>query len=261
MPYTLAKFFLWGLLLAIGGGIIGWLLRSLKCRAEVARARVSTVDHDEVDRLRRRLANLEPAVAERDRLRMELADVRGSSAGALGFASSETPSIVPDAVDAGAEEAADADAADAGDAGDAESAGSMAPIGLMSDGSDGAQPAPDAEPEAPPAPEEPTAEPEAAESLDLAAAKDVLGKKVKLDDLTVVEGIGPKIAELCSGIGITTWQGLSVADVADLQSMLDAAGSRFQMHKPGTWPQQAGLLAAGKWAEFKQLTDELTGGT
>ncbi len=201
MPYTLAKFFLWGLLMALAGGIVGWLLRSLKCRGEVARARTVTIDEAELERLRGRVANLEPLVAERDRLRMELADVRGSSAGALGFSSTPESSIVPDA------------AAD-----------------------------------------------EPAVTLDIAGAGAVLGKKIKLDDLTVVEGIGPKIAELCSGIGVTTWRGLAGADVADLQSMLDAAGSRFQMHKPASWPQQAALLAAGEWAEFKALTDSLRSG-
>lgn len=39
MPYTLAMFFLWGVLLALVGGVIGWALRSLRCRAELARLR------------------------------------------------------------------------------------------------------------------------------------------------------------------------------------------------------------------------------
>ncbi|MGK0423583.1 MAG: hypothetical protein ACJAZD_001093, partial [Ilumatobacter sp.] len=82
--------------MALAGGVIGWLLRSLTCRAEVARAKAITVDNDELDRLRGRLANLEPVVAERDRLRMELADVRGSSAGALGFATTANTSIILD---------------------------------------------------------------------------------------------------------------------------------------------------------------------
>ncbi|MEM1333129.1 MAG: helix-hairpin-helix domain-containing protein, partial [Actinomycetota bacterium] len=100
----------------------------------------------------------------------------------------------------------------------------------------------------------------AAPELDLGAAAAVLGTKVKLDDLTAVEGIGPKIAELCAGIGVTTWRSLADTEVATLQSMLDDAGSRYRIHDPGTWPRQAGLLAAGAWAEFKQLTDELDGG-
>ena len=77
----------------------------------------------------------------------------------------------------------------------------------------------------------------------------------------MVEGIGPKITELCNAIGITTWAELASAEVETLQSMLTDAGSRFQMHKPGSWPGQARLLAAGQWADFQQLTGDLADGT
>ena len=89
MPYTLAKFFLWGLLMALAGGGVGWLLRSLSYRGKVASLRAGGIDPVEVDRLRGRVANLEPIVIERDRLRMELADVRGSTGGELGFSGAE----------------------------------------------------------------------------------------------------------------------------------------------------------------------------
>ena len=95
---------------------------------------------------------------------------------------------------------------------------------------------------------------------DLAEARAVLGMRVKLDDLTIVEGIGPKIEKLCRAEGITTWYGLSQANMATLEDMLDKAGPRFQLHDPGTWPRQADLLARGKWEEFQELTDHLAGG-
>jgi len=53
---------------------------------------------------------------------------------------------------------------------------------------------------------------------------------------------------------------LANTEVPALRSMLDAAGPRFQMHEPATWPQQAHLLATGAWQEFKELTDRLDGG-
>jgi predicted flap endonuclease-1-like 5' DNA nuclease len=228
--------------MALAGGVIGWLLRSLKSRAEVAAVRSTTVDQSELERLRGRVANLEPVVAERDRLRIKLADVRGSSAGALGFSSPVETSIVP------ADEPPLADVA--GDDLAIEASG----IAGVAD----ADTRPD-EPAREPAPErEPGPAPEPV--LDLDAAAGVLGKRIKVDDLTVVEGIGPKIAELCSGIGVATWRALGATDVETLQSMLDAAGSRFQMHKPASWPRQAQLLAEGDWDEFKRLTDELSGG-
>jgi predicted flap endonuclease-1-like 5' DNA nuclease len=225
VPYTLAKFFLWGLLMALAGGVIGWLLRSLTCRFEVARARAIEVDYEELDRLRGRLANFEPAVAERDRLRMELADVRGSSAGALGFATTRNTSIIPDEpfADDDAPEPMPASFADVSSAAPAVAA---APAGL-----------------------------------DSVAAAAVLGKKIRIDDLTVVEGIGPKISELCNAIGVTTWAQLAAAETDTLQSMLNDAGSRFQIHKPGSWPVQAALLAAGQWSDFQQLNADLDNGT
>lgn len=96
--------------------------------------------------------------------------------------------------------------------------------------------------------------------LDLTGGRSVLGFNIRLDDLKVVEGIGPKIEELLQSEGIDTWQKLGTIDPAQLTGILREAGSRFQMHDPGTWPQQAALLATGRWEEFRELTDELVGG-
>ena len=60
--------------------------------------------------------------------------------------------------------------------------------------------------------------------------------------------------------GVTSWHQLSNAPTERLQSILDAAGSVFRVADPSTWARQAGLLAAGRWADFKKLTDELTSG-
>ena len=112
-------------------------------------------------------------------------------------------------------------------------------------------------------PTEPAAEPPAPSVPDaaaLTAGGALLGTKLVLDDLKVVEGIGPAIEELLHGGGIRTWRELEAADQSTLRSVLEAAGSRFRVHDPGTWPRQAGLLADGKWQEFKDLTDALTAG-
>jgi predicted flap endonuclease-1-like 5' DNA nuclease len=95
---------------------------------------------------------------------------------------------------------------------------------------------------------------------DLRAAASALGRKVALDDLTVVDGIGPKISELIHQAGVHTWRALSTTPVSTLGEILVAAGPRFGMHNPGTWPRQAGLLADGQWEQFKQWTAELDGG-
>lgn len=84
--------------------------------------------------------------------------------------------------------------------------------------------------------------------------------KFKENDLKIVEGIGPKIAELLNNAGITTWAGLADTPVDKIQSVLDEHGSKFKLAVPRTWPQQAGLAAAGKWNELKELQDKLDGG-
>jgi predicted flap endonuclease-1-like 5' DNA nuclease len=95
---------------------------------------------------------------------------------------------------------------------------------------------------------------------DLAAGASVLGKKVVLDDLKIVEGIGPKIEELLHGAGITTWAQLASTPRDAIKTVLDAAGERFQIHEPATWPQQAGLANAGAWQDLKDLQDRLDAG-
>lgn len=80
------------------------------------------------------------------------------------------------------------------------------------------------------------------------------------DDLKKIEGIGPKIAEHLNNGGIHTFSDLANASQETLQGILDAAGSRYKMHDPTTWPEQSALAAAGKWDELKVLQDELDGG-
>ena len=84
--------------------------------------------------------------------------------------------------------------------------------------------------------------------------------RAKADDLTKVEGIGPKIAVVLNSNGITTFAQLAKADPAAMQDMLKKSGGRFNMAKPDTWPQQADLAANGKWDELQKLQDELHGG-
>jgi len=81
-----------------------------------------------------------------------------------------------------------------------------------------------------------------------------------IDDLTRIEGIGPKIAAVLTENGVTTFAQLAETAPEKITEMLKASGGRFGMARPETWPQQAALAAAGKWDEFKKLTDELVGG-
>lgn len=80
------------------------------------------------------------------------------------------------------------------------------------------------------------------------------------DNLKVVEGVGPKIEGLLNEAGILTFRALAETPVDRLREILDAAGPRYRMHKPDTWPQQAGLAAEGRHDELKDLQDRLSAG-
>jgi predicted flap endonuclease-1-like 5' DNA nuclease len=62
------------------------------------------------------------------------------------------------------------------------------------------------------------------------------------DDLTRIEGIGPKMAAALVAGGITTYTQLAESDEAGLRAAIAAAGMRFSPSLV-TWPQQAKLLA------------------
>ncbi|MES2796468.1 MAG: helix-hairpin-helix domain-containing protein [Bacteroidota bacterium] len=82
----------------------------------------------------------------------------------------------------------------------------------------------------------------------------------KVDDLKIVEGIGPKIEELLNNAGIKTFAQLANTSVETLNNILEQAGPRYQMHNPATWPQQANLAYIGQWSQLKSLQDELNKG-
>ncbi len=85
-------------------------------------------------------------------------------------------------------------------------------------------------------------------------------KGPKLDDLKIIEGVGPKIETLLKEGGINTWAELAEAPVDRLKEILDAAGPRYQIHDPSTWPAQSKFAAEGKWDELKEYQDMLLGG-
>jgi predicted flap endonuclease-1-like 5' DNA nuclease len=81
-----------------------------------------------------------------------------------------------------------------------------------------------------------------------------------MDDLKVVEGIGPKVEDVLHKAGIYTWAQLSQTPSEVLRATLVAAGPNFKILDPTTWPEQGELLARGEWQTFKDLTDRLTAG-
>ena len=80
------------------------------------------------------------------------------------------------------------------------------------------------------------------------------------DDLTKIEGIGPKVAETLAEAGITTFAHVAASKAEDLKKLLDDSGGNFNAQDPTSWPEQAQLAADGKWDEFKELQDKLNAG-
>jgi predicted flap endonuclease-1-like 5' DNA nuclease len=79
------------------------------------------------------------------------------------------------------------------------------------------------------------------------------------DDLTKIEGIGPRISKLFVEHGILTFRALAEMPVARVKEMLAEAGlGRGDV--PNSWPEQATLAAEHKWDELRVLQDHLKGG-
>jgi predicted flap endonuclease-1-like 5' DNA nuclease len=275
----LLKYLLWLIIALLLGLILGYLFWGRR------RTTVSTSSSVEVEaeRLRGRVANLEASVADKEQLQAEVEELRASKAAAAaipaGIPQADHDIIVSERNHfqglVGKHESSLSDLRKQLDAQTAATAAAEAAVAAIPRG------VPQPEHEAVVAERNhlrslvnqhetkisgmqsqlDTHDSSAAPPVaDVSGGEAVLGRKVQLDDLKLVEGIGPKIEELIHATGVTTWWGLANTATAALRTMLDAAGPRFQMHDPGSWPQQARLLAEGKWAEFKALTESLSGG-
>ena len=82
----------------------------------------------------------------------------------------------------------------------------------------------------------------------------------KGDDLTIIEGIGPKVAAIFVEAGIKSFADLAKKSKEELEAILDPNGAAYVAMDPTTWAQQAQLAADGKMDELQALKDELNGG-
>ena len=80
-----------------------------------------------------------------------------------------------------------------------------------------------------------------------------------VDDLTRIEGVGPKIAAALVASGIRSYRDLAGSDVETLRAALRSKGLRFVPSLP-SWPEQARLLADDDTAGLAALTDRLIAG-
>lgn len=96
--------------------------------------------------------------------------------------------------------------------------------------------------------------------IDLEAARAAGFSLETADDLSLIEGIGSKIAELLKGAGIKTLHDLAQSSPVRLRAILADAGPSYRIVNPDTWPKQAGLAARNHWRALKTLQEVLVAG-
>jgi predicted flap endonuclease-1-like 5' DNA nuclease len=79
------------------------------------------------------------------------------------------------------------------------------------------------------------------------------------DDLTVIEGIGPKYRDALVAAGIDTFEKVANADVTDFVAAAEAADMR-RASSMESWAQQAEFAAKGDWDGLATFQDDLTAG-
>lgn len=229
MFYTLVMWAWWLVAAALIGGVAAWMLRG----ALRPRPRRAETSDREVETLRARIDDLQRVAAERDRLRLELETRPAPSA--------------PTNTDALAAAELDRDLAMRHAA---EQTQWVAELRVRLWNAEARARDLQAVIHANSVPGEPPCP-------DLVEGARLLGVPVVHNDFTLIEGIGPRIAQLLTDKGITTWWALANTDLELLRSVLREAGPKFQVHDPRSWPHQARLLAFGEWDKFLTLAAAL----
>jgi large subunit ribosomal protein L20 len=105
-----------------------------------------------------------------------------------------------------------------------------------------------------------------AEAAPVAAAEPVKAKTTRKkkgdgDELTAIEGLGPKSAQALTAAGITTYAQIAGMSAEELEDVVKVKGGvRVLDGQTKTWPKQAQFLVDGDEAGFKKYTDHLVGG-
>lgn len=79
------------------------------------------------------------------------------------------------------------------------------------------------------------------------------------DDITKVEGVGPKTKTILVEAGVDSFAKVAAKTPDEIREIIKAGGGR-SVPSIETWPEQAALLANGDVAAFEKLAEELDGG-
>ena len=83
--------------------------------------------------------------------------------------------------------------------------------------------------------------------------------KAEPDDLTRIEGIGPKYAEILIAAGVDSYAKLAAMSADAIGEIIKQGGGR-KAASITTWAEQAALAAAGDWEALEKLQASLSGG-
>lgn len=84
--------------------------------------------------------------------------------------------------------------------------------------------------------------------------------KAEGDNLTVIEGIGPKTQAALNNSGITTYAQIASASAEDLHRIVKVENNVQIVGDAATWPKQAQYLVDGDAEGLKAYQDKLVGG-
>ena len=105
--------------------------------------------------------------------------------------------------------------------------------------------------DAPPAASVPPATPEGLAGIGEAIDASVPPVPAGADDLTRIKGVGPKVANLLHGLGVTTFAQIAGWDDADVDRIDAQLGSFAGRIRRDDWRAQAALLAAQDTAAYE----------
>ncbi len=99
----------------------------------------------------------------------------------------------------------------------------------------------------------------ASKTMAATAAKQKAAASGQPDDLTKIEGIGPKMSAALKSAGISTFAVLAESSEAELRTAIEAAGMRFSPSLV-TWARQATLAVNGEWDALEEFQKNLVSG-
>jgi F-type H+-transporting ATPase subunit gamma len=93
-----------------------------------------------------------------------------------------------------------------------------------------------------------------------AAPKPKKKKTASADDLTRIEGIGPKLSQVLKAAGIDTFAKLATSSEGDIRAALTEGGIKLIPPSILSWANQAEIAARGDWQALEALQEKLVGG-